>query len=59
MPEIVSQTENIGRQMQQKGAMSVLMSMSNDYPELKAMLATPSGEGGPGGAPAPPAAPAK
>jgi len=55
LPQVVTETENIGTQMQQKAAMAVLQSMSNDYPELKAMLAPPPGAGAPDGGPGAPA----
>jgi hypothetical protein len=52
LPEVVSQTEGIGTQMQQKAAMAVLQNMANDYPELKAMMGP--GPGGPAPAPVTP-----
>jgi hypothetical protein len=55
LPQVVTETENMATQMQQKAALSVLQGMSNDYPELKAMLGPPPGAA----APAAPAAPPK
>jgi uncharacterized protein len=60
LPQVSQESQRMGVQMQQKGAMAVLQDMSNDYPELKSMLRPPQENGGedtPGGdkAPAPPA----
>jgi hypothetical protein len=41
LPMIVRETEEMGTQMQQKAALAVLQSMSDEYPELKPMLAPP------------------
>ena len=46
LPQVVTETEGIATQMQQKAALGVLQAMTADYPELKAMM------GSPGGAPA-------
>lgn len=47
LPQVVTETENMATQMQQKAALSVLQGMSNDYPELKAMLGPPPGAAAP------------
>src|SRR5271170_7947725 len=36
LPEVTRDSEELGVQMEQKGAMNVLQEMSSDYPELKA-----------------------
>jgi uncharacterized protein len=66
LPQVARESEELGVQMQQKAAMSVLQDMSTDYPELKQMLKPQgaSSEGSPAPAPAPnkapqPAPPAK
>jgi uncharacterized protein len=56
LPQVARESEELGVQMQQKGAMAVLQDMVNDYPELKQMLRPP--EAGPEAAPAPENAPA-
>jgi hypothetical protein len=56
LPQVVSETEGMATQMQQRAAMAVLQNMANDYPELKAMLAPPPGAGG---QEAPPVTPVK
>jgi len=43
LPMIVRETEEMGTQMQQKAALAVLQTMSDEYPELKPMLAPPPG----------------
>src|SRR5271169_1070969 len=43
LPQVVTETENMATQMQQKAALNVLQGMSDEYPELKAMLAPPPG----------------
>jgi len=65
LPQVTRDSEELGVQMEQKGAMNVLQEMSSDYPELKAML-KPQQDSDQGAAPAPgtaptpaPAAPAK
>jgi hypothetical protein len=61
LPQVAQQSQRMGVEMQQKGAMAVLQDMSSDYPELKSMLRPPDsgGEEAPGPdkspAPAPPA----
>jgi hypothetical protein len=65
LPQVTRDSEELGVQMEQKGAMNVLQEMSSDYPELKAMLkpqqdSEPEAAPAPGTAPTPvPAAPAK
>ncbi len=65
LPQVTRDSEELGVQMEQKGAMNVLQEMSGDYPELKQLLrpqqdsdseTVPAPEKAP--APAPPAAPA-
>ena len=62
LPQVAQESEQLGVQMQQKGAMTVLQDMSADYPELKQMLQPPtagsSASPGPEKAPAPEASPA-
>jgi uncharacterized protein len=38
LPDVTRESEELGVQMEQKGAMNVLQQMSSDYPELKQML---------------------
>ena len=52
LPQVTRESEELGMQMQQKGAMNVLQEMSSDYPELKQML-KPEQESEPEAAPAP------
>jgi uncharacterized protein len=65
LPQVTRDSEELGVQMEQKGAMNVLQEMSSDYPELKAMLkpqqdSDPGAPPATGTAPSPvPAAPAK
>jgi uncharacterized protein len=56
LPQVAQESEQLGVQMQQKGAMTVLQDMSADYPELKQMLQPPAA--GSGASPAPEKAPA-
>jgi hypothetical protein len=63
MPDISEESQSAGIQMDQKVAMDVLRSMSNEYPELKQLLppdpASPAASAPAPGAPStPPAAPA-
>ncbi len=62
LPQVAQESEQLGVQMQQKGAMNVLQDMSADYPELKQMLrpqgAAPDESPAPEKAPAPEAPPA-
>jgi uncharacterized protein len=68
LPQVARESQELGVQMQQKGAMSVLQDMSSEYPELKQMLRPPDAGSDappaaqkaptPPGAPAPKAAPA-
>ena len=44
LPQVTRESEELGMQMQQKGAMNVLQEMSSDYPELKQMLQTGAGK---------------
>ena len=55
LPEVARDSEELGVQMEQKGAMKVLQEMSGEYPELKQMLKPQEGE--PETAPAPSKAP--
>jgi uncharacterized protein len=55
LPQVARESEELGVQMEQKGAMAVLQDMSNDYPELKQMLRPP--DAGPEPTPAPENAP--
>jgi hypothetical protein len=50
LPQVAQQSQRMGAEMQQRGAMAVLQDMSNDYPELKSILRPPDhgGEEGPG-----------
>jgi uncharacterized protein len=57
LPQVTRDSEELGVQMEQKGAMNVLREMSSDYPELKQML-KPEQESDPEAAPAPTPAPA-
>jgi uncharacterized protein len=57
LPQVTRESEEVGMQMQQKGAMTVLQEMSSDYPELKQML-KPEQESEPPAAPAPERSPA-
>jgi uncharacterized protein len=54
-PEVARDTETVGMQIEQKGAMNVLEQMSSDYPELKPLLRPQPGD--PDQAPAPAPAP--
>jgi hypothetical protein len=56
LPQVARDSEELGVQMQQKGAMSVLQDMSSEYPELKQVLRPP--DAGSDAPPTPPAAPA-
>ncbi len=56
LPQVARESQELGVQMEQKGAMNVLQEMSSDYPELKQMLKPQESE--PEAAPAPPGAPA-
>ena len=38
LPQVARESEELGVQMEQKGAMNVLQEMSGEYPELKQML---------------------
>ncbi len=38
LPQVARESEELGVQMEQKGAMNVLQEMSTEYPELKQML---------------------
>jgi hypothetical protein len=60
LPQVVTETENIATQMQQRAALAVLQGMTDEYPELKAMMGGPGAGGAGAGAPgAAPGAPAK
>lgn len=64
LPQVARESEELGVQMEQKGAMNVLQEMSSEYPELKEMLKPQEGEPetapSPGRPPAPaPTAPTK
>jgi len=63
LPQAARESQELGVQMQEKGAMTVLQGLSTDYPELKQMLKPPDAgsDAGPGPekAPAPHAAPAQ
>ena len=63
LPRAAKESQDLGVQMQEKGAMTVLQGLSTDYPELKQMLRPPDAgsDAGPGPqkAPAPQAAPAQ
>jgi hypothetical protein len=56
LPQAARESQDLGVQMQEKGAMTVLQGMSNEYPELKQMLRAP--DAGPDAGPAPERAPA-
>jgi uncharacterized protein len=43
LPQVVQQTQRAGVQIDQKAAIDVLRSMSDEYPELKPMLPPSSG----------------
>jgi uncharacterized protein len=62
LPQVARDSQELGVQMEQKGAMNVLQEMSSDYPELKQMLRTQGNDSdeapAPEKAPASPAAPA-
>jgi hypothetical protein len=61
LPQVSRDTQELGVQMEQKGAMNVLEEMSSDYPELKPMLRPQTGDPDQAPAPAPtpgPGAPA-
>jgi hypothetical protein len=57
LPQVARESQDLGVQMQEKGAMGVLQDMASDYPELKQMLRQP--DAAPDAAPAAPAAPTK
>ena len=60
LPRVAQESQRVGVQMEQKGALAVLRDMSGDYPELKSMLEPP--QQGAGDAPEPdksPTEPAK
>jgi len=44
LPEVTRESEELGVQMEQKGAMNILQEMSSDYPELKQMLKPQGGD---------------
>jgi hypothetical protein len=58
LPQVMRGSQELGVQMQQKGAMNVLEEMSSDYPELKPMLKPQGSDPDQAPAPAPPPAPA-
>jgi uncharacterized protein len=59
LPQVARESQELGVQMQQKGAMAVLQDMSREYPELKQMLRPPdAGSDAPPAAEKPPTAPA-
>src|SRR3984885_365703 len=63
LPQVAQASPRAGVELEQKGALTVLQGMSNDYPELKQMLQPEPGDGadkapGPDRAPAPAPAPA-
>ena len=59
LPQVARESQELGVQMQQKGAMTVLQDMSSEYPELKQVLRPPDAESdAPRAAPAPKPAPA-
>jgi len=60
LPQVAQNSQRVGVQIEQKGAMTVLQDMSNEYPELKQMLgpeqesgAAPGADRAPVPAPAP------
>jgi hypothetical protein len=60
LPQVAQNSQRVGVQIEQKGAMTVLQDMSNEYPELKQMLgpeqesgAAPGADRAPAPAPAP------
>jgi len=57
LPHVAQESQRVGVQMEQKGALAVLRDMSTEYPELKSMLEPPAGEAP--GADRSPAEPAK
>jgi hypothetical protein len=57
LPQVAQTSQRLGVQMEQKGALTVLQGMSNEYPELKQML-QPEPDGGADKAPGPDRAPA-
>jgi len=60
LPRVAQESQRVGVQMEQKGALAVLRDMAGDYPELKSMLEPP--QQGAGDAPEPdksPTEPAK
>jgi hypothetical protein len=57
LPQVAQTSQRVGVQLEQKGALTVLQGMSNDYPELKQML-QPGPEDGGDKAPGPDRAPA-
>lgn len=67
LPLVAQESQEMGLELDQKAAMTVLRGMSDDYPQLKQILppdnskpeATPVPKPAPGAAPAPPAAPSK
>lgn len=67
LPLVAQESQEVGLELDQKAAMTVLRGMSDDYPQLKQILppdnskpeAAPAPKPAPGAAPAPPAAPSK
>lgn len=67
LPLVAQESQEMGLELDQKAAMTVLRGMSDEYPQLKQILppdnskpeATPAPKPAPGAAPAPPAAPSK
>jgi uncharacterized protein len=57
LPQVAQASQRVGVQLEQKGALTVLQGMSNEYPELKQML-QPGPEDGTDRAPGPDRAPA-
>src|SRR5580658_8326584 len=57
LPQVAQTSQRVGVELEQKGALTVLQGMSNDYPELKQML-QPGPEDGADKAPGPDRAPA-
>jgi len=44
LPHVAQESQRVGVQMEQRGALAVLHDMSTEYPELKSMLESPAGE---------------
>lgn len=44
LPHVAQESQRVGVQMEQRGALAVLRDMSAEYPELKSMLEPPAGE---------------